>query len=745
MSTSPLLAAPHTLPTPAPKQYPIVVARIKTALLWLCLVALFFAFTPKLAAKGAPFAHYAQLEIALTSCGMHLNGHEFCQERDPHRFIQTHCMCQNENALATAAHCYVTAYPDQIDSFLAMCNKNYDVGLTRSRFDSAVAFYNEKAAEVSKQPEAETGTDTTGSPKDFTSILDHPLKLNDSLILTYREMYDMFLGNYNRSIEYGNYMIAFWLVVLSMVAVGNWCKVLLPGFCKRFTGPTSNWIRKKITLPALFGRYKTNEKPFLRVLDWLVPTRAETLIMVAFTAFVAFLSTHYIRYIEGDPFYDRTRALLRYYAIRTGILGIYLLPISVLFAGRNNILQWITRWEYATFVTFHRWISRIMVILLLVHSNNYALMLRMQKSDKVHEAYVIWGVIGTYCGVIILFQSLLVLRRKWYEAFLIIHILLAGLFMVGAWFHVKDLNFLWFAYCSVWLWLLDRVLRIHRLVTFGFPMAEVKLYEDNTLKVSVKKPEGFEAEGGGHCFVHFLHWYCFWQSHPFTYTIVGDNIIFYVKVKEGVTQTLGEYLKTHPRQSAFIRVAVEGSYGEATPAAKYDTSVFVAGGNGIPGIYAEAIQAAKSQNYTRKVKLMWVVREYHSLLWFYDELISLKGSPIEVEVYVTRPAHQIAPGGDRDKLAQLLNTYTHAYYMSTSTFSDPVEQLKKDLEHVEFKEGRPDIQQIVRTNVKESLGSVAFVTCGHPVMVDDLRHEVVQAIGSESKRVDFFEQLQVWS
>lgn len=742
MSNTPLLTAAQ--PQPHKSNFLVNLLRIKTILLFLCLVALFFAFTPEQAAKGAPFAHYEQLEIAMTSCGMHLIGHDFCEEREPGMFVQTGCLCKNENALATAAHCYITAYPEQVGSFIDMCNKNYDVGLTRSQFDSAVLFYNEKAAETAKQDTDEVESNGR-KEKGMTKILDHPLKLNDSLIFTYREMYDMFLGNYNRSIQYGNYMIMFWLVVLGMAAVGNWCKVLVPKLSNQFTGPTSNWIRRKVTLPALFGRYKTNEKPFLRFLDLLVPTRAETLILGTFTAFVAFLSLHHIHYIEGDPFYNKFRALLRYYAIRTGILGIYLFPVSVLFAGRNNILQWVTRWEYATFVTLHRWVSRIMMLLLFIHSNNYALMLKQMKSHKLEELYIFWGIIGTYSGIIIIVQSLLVLRRRWYEAFLIMHIILAGLFMVGAWLHVKELNFLWFAYCSAWLWLLDRVMRIHRLVTFGFPLAEVKLYEDNCLKVSVKKPEGFEAEGGGHCFVHFLHWYCFWQSHPFTYTVVGENIIFYVKVKEGVTQTLGEFLQSHPDQTAHIRVAVEGSYGEATPAAKYNTSVFVAGGNGIPGIFAEAIQAAKSQNYKRKVKLLWVVREYPAVLWFYDELISLKGSPIETEIYVTRPAHRIAPEGERDKSAQLLNTYTHAYYMSTLALSDPVEQLKKDLEHITFKEGRPDIRQIVRSNVKESIGSVAFVTCGHPIMVDDLRHEVVQAIGMDQKRVDFFEQLQVWS
>lgn len=722
------------------KPNPTFISRIKFTLLSLGLVICFIAFMPELARRSAPFGRYAELEIALSSCGMHLRGYDFCEEKEQDSFIQKKCMCTNENALATASHCYVAAYPEQIANFIDMCNRNYLAGLTRAKFDSAVSLYDLKARSII----ADLLSDLVSS----TKILHHPLKLNDSVIYVYKDMYDQFLGNYNRSIVYGFYLVEFWLVVFGIVAIGNWAKFLFPHFCKKFTGPSSNWIRKNITLPALFGRYKTNEKPFMKFLDLLVPTRAETLILLVFTALVCCLCVYNIRYVEGDPFFTRTEAYLRYYAVRTGILGSYLLPFSVLFAGRNNILQWITKWEYATFVTFHRWISRLMVLLIIIHSSNYAVMLKGKTRVKFTKQFIICGYLGTFCGIATIIQGLLVLRRKWYEAFLLLHIVLAAGYMLGAWFHVKDLYFLWFYYCSVYLWLSDRVLRIHRLCSFGFPVAVVKLYEDNTLKVAVRKPKGFEAEGGGHCFLHFLRWNCFWQSHPFTYTVVDNSIIFYVKVKEGVTKLLGEYLENHPERTAHIRVAVEGSYGGATPAFRYDTGVFVAGGNGIPGIYAEAIHAAEAlpPNSDRKIKLIWVVREYHSLLWFYDELISLKETPIEVEMYVTKPAPRISlTEGKGDKLALLHNTYTHSLYLSTSTIGDPVKQLKSELKHIEFKEGRPNIQSIVSTSVKESLGSVAFVTCGHPIMVDDLRHEVVQIIGKDHKRVDFFEQLQVWA
>ncbi|KAJ8138919.1 hypothetical protein OY671_007868, partial [Metschnikowia pulcherrima] len=74
-----------------------------------------------------------------------------------------------------------------------------------------------------------------------------------------------------------------------------------------------------------------------------------------------------------------------------------------------------------------------------------------------------------------------------------------------------------------------------------------------------------------------------------------------------------------------------------------------------------------------------------------------------------------------------------------------VEILNEHFPHVTFKYGRPSMDAIVDEETEEAANSAAFITCGHPVMVDDLRYAVVQKIDKTEKRVDFFEQLQVWA
>ena len=84
---------------------------------------------------------------------------------------------------------------------------------------------------------------------------------------------------------------------------------------------------------------------------------------------------------------------------------------------------------------------------------------------------------------------------------------------------------------SIAIWAADRTIRLGRLVSFGLPVADVALLSDDTIRVSVSKPNHWTAAPGGHAFVQFLRPTIFWQSHPFTFieTPDGNSIVFIVK------------------------------------------------------------------------------------------------------------------------------------------------------------------------------------------------------------------------
>ena len=718
---------------------------------------------------GAPYTHYGLAGRIASSCSGAVSATAtFCDPTSPYAYT---CYCIDPNALAMIAGCY-HILDKMSPEFVSKLSEKCEISGLSISFDQFEAAYDNYTS-LAKDP---------ADIKDFNATIpiDIPVKLNSTLVKLYVEAYDQFLGNYDDSLYYGSGVLGYWAFVFLVATIVNWSKIIFPGLVGKFTGPISNKWRKHITLPAAASKNKTNEKPFLKVFDFLVPSRLETLILVGFVAVTIACCSANIRSVENDPvFATRRLAIVRYVADRTGIVVSVNMPLLILFAGRNNFLQWLTRWNFATFIAYHRWVARVIFILVVIHAACFttSFCIYGYYAADMKETYLIWGTLATVAGGIIMVQGMLYLRRKWYEMFLIIHIIMAALFIGGAWIHVDELGYVWFYYATVAVWVFDRLVRIGRLVVFGCPKSEVILLADETLKVIVPKPSYWKSVPGGHAFIHFMRPSCFWQSHPFTFTSSEDQdkIVLYCKVKGGVTHGLYQYLATHPGRTTQIRVALEGPYGESTAAKRYDSAVFVAGGNGIPGIYSEIHDLAirSKSNIKQSLKLVWVVREYRSLYWFYEEMLALKGTKINTTIYITKPESHayveefnnriplITNESDSDadiavekKHEKIEDNYSFKEKDSSgdSSSEEPVDKnriieiVKSELSHVTFKEGRPSMEEMVLQEIDESNGSVAFVTCGHPVMVDDLRHSVVKNLdNSKGKRVEFFEQLQVWA
>jgi hypothetical protein len=62
------------------------------------------------------------------------------------------------------------------------------------------------------------------------------------------------------------------------------------------------------------------------------------------------------------------REIMAYVLFRTGVYAYIMAPLLFLFAGRNNILLWLTNWSHSTFLVLHRWIARIFTLQAILHS-----------------------------------------------------------------------------------------------------------------------------------------------------------------------------------------------------------------------------------------------------------------------------------------------------------------------------------------------------------------------------------------
>lgn len=582
-----------------------------------------------------------------------------------------------------------------------------------------------------------------------SGIVDFPIKLNSETVNTYKQAFVTLYGNKDLSAFFGLALLAYWLAVFTIASLVNLFLHMFPRSRLYFNGSFSAFFRFFFTLPA-FHKSQSYSKRVWGCLAFYAPSRMQTVVTTLFAAGAVVCCCVGFHTLEEDPLHNNSvhLALVHYIANRTGIVSTFLVPLVVLMAGRNNFLQWTTGWHYGTFMTYHRWIARVTVLIALIHAILATVVLVMKRIpfELATGWYVVWGIVATAASLGIIVQSFLHIRRKYYSVFYLLHVLFGIAFLGGTLPHLAKLGYLFLIYTAFLVWGLDRLARLGRMIVFGFPMAQVTVCSNETLRVEIPRPRWWLPVPGGHVWLSFG--VNLWMSHPFTICPCVDDentIVFLCAVKLGATLKMLEEIKKSLSKSLSVRVTVEGPYGGPAPTKAHDNVVYVAGGNGVPGMFSEAYYLAKrAADSQQAVKLVWSVREPKSLAWFYKELSALADTKVEATVYVSR-----MPKDDEISLSDDLLTFlTSTAAASRSSFADEktlADSLADAFPHVEFVSGRCDVEALVERETMLSRESVAFVCCGHPAMVDDLRAAVVNKISRTTKRVDFFDQLQGWS
>lgn len=691
------------------------------------IIAVFWLVAAVLA-KDVPFNFWGDLKTSVLACSACVRELEplWPQQKEPRD------ICSNKLAYMTMAGCLMEGYPtlQLVQYFLASCQSR---GAKRNITDfyEAYAYYNLSAETITPD----------------TTTVSEPIRLNASHIDMYMDAFSILYNNKDRSIYYGLVILGYWALVFLVAAAANFVTMMFPKLRLCFNGTVSLAIRRFFTMPPLFRKSRLYAKKSLGFIHFYAPSRLETLVLAGFLGLTTILCVIDYKCVEKDPLHiTETVAYAHYAANRTGIISCVLVPFVVLLSDRNSILQWMTRWNHATFLLYHRWVARVTILLVVLHSALAVVKVSLSHLffQLIGQWYLVWGVIGTVVGVMLCFHSILYLRRRWYEYFYILHVIFGVIFLVASWVHLLDLGYLFLILISVVIWSLERLIRAIRVVTFGFPNATVTICAEETLRVEIPKPKHWNPIPGGHGWLTFGN--RFWQSHPFTlYTSVTekDSIVFLCGVKLGVTGFLAKQIQSSGGDSIRIRVTVEGPYGESTPCKTHSSAVFIAGGNGFPGIFSEVYDLAmRSPDSTQRLKFYWIIRELKSLDWVFEELEALAATKVEASIYVTRPDQQ------KEKIDEFdMDTFLEDYSEEKSLSFEvcTFKEVAQAFPHIKFYKGRANISELVDREVEECTTSVAFISCGHPAMVDDLRVSVVNKLAHTDKRIDCFDQLQSWA
>jgi predicted ferric reductase len=287
-------------------------------------------------------------------------------------------------------------------------------------------------------------------------------------------------------------------------------------------------LKPYLVYPSTIGSYQ------VRPLPWLIgnaPTVGQASYIFLFTALNVILCA--VNYGSAQPHpwgFSKRDEILAYIGYRTGHIGYALLPLVVLFSSRNNVLLWLTNWSYGTYLLLHRWVARLFAVQAIVHS--ITLLLTYQGSGSYAAESVLpywsWGIVATVLTCAMLILSLLYFRRIAYEAFLVLHIVLAVFVIAGCWYHVVlkwGYNFYdnWL-YAAVAVWFFDRAVRVLRVLKNGLRYAHVTELGADYVRVDVPGVRCAATPGlVGYVGFPTLHPLRPWENHPFS---LNSSVLF---------------------------------------------------------------------------------------------------------------------------------------------------------------------------------------------------------------------------
>lgn len=289
----------------------------------------------------------------------------------------------------------------------------------------------------------------------------------------------------------------------------------------------------------------------------------------------------------------------------------------VFLALKNTPLAFLTAYSHERLNILHQIAGATTFLYLFLHAcmyTNYFLAAgRGQEifSEDLNIAGIVAGF--AFLGLIV---SGVVLRSRWYEAFLAVHIPCFIVAVITAGYHQPNLakkGLLIGPIVMAVIWGTDRLIRGTRMLAnlLGGTYAVIEpLPHGGTRIVLSKKPFGFSGAtaAGRHAFVWIPGIRTF-ESHPFTIASADSaSAEFVVNSYDGFTRDLHTHAVQNP--GARLRVAVDGPYGTMPDPLAFDKVVLIAGGSGATftfGLAARMLNGMGAEAQ-KEIVFIWAVK-----------------------------------------------------------------------------------------------------------------------------------------
>ena len=413
-------------------------------------------------------------------------------------------------------------------------------------------------------------------------------------------------------------------------------------------------------------------------------------------------------------------------------------------------IQTLTRTSHETLNAYHQALGRIITLLVFLHAAFY-LNFYVQANilgNKLKEAYVLCGVVGSVAFAAIGTTALSPVRRWSYRVFYIVHVVLATALLPVLFFHVHHIRI--YLYETLVIYALNALTRWLSVSTRRGTVRSIP----NTSLVEVSIP--CDARGssprlltdyrpGQHAYVSLTRSSLSrtFQSNPLTAVSVPStdkHLKFVARALDGNTKKLAKIAGKDSGVEA--NLAIEGPYGLNTLDDKllqYDRVLFVAGGVGatfVLPLYRQLLadlSPGKGSYRRQKVTFIWIAKSESEVAWAIPTHQREKDGFVErLKVCITG-ASTSATGVDENGM-DYNDGGAEAVFINEDDGIELEEQkqlladgnepatTRNDLP---ISIGRPDLRRLVHQALSHGNSErVAIVTCGPRALSQSLRREI---------------------
>ncbi|OJJ42843.1 hypothetical protein ASPZODRAFT_28925 [Penicilliopsis zonata CBS 506.65] len=514
-------------------------------------------------------------------------------------------------------------------------------------------------------------------------------------------------------------------------------------------------LKRHVRYAPLFAHRHSRELRLLagRLHMGTVPLRLEAALLVGYMVLnVVFI----LSLVDWWQTFPEKMYQLKYAA---GHLAVMNLPALVLTAGRNNPLIPLLGLSFDTFNLVHRWLGRLVGVEAVVHMACVLSSMVYRTgweatAQSFQKSFYFCGLTALIGFVVIFVQALSPIRHAFYEFFLHFHIALAIMAFAGLWYHLQGLTQQRVLMAALILWGLDRIGRFVLLAWRNCgkrrTTARLEFLPGSVVRVDVVMARPWSVRAGQYAYL-YVPSLGLWTSHPFSVAWSGrersagsekrssndsfnallggkeqTTVSFLVKKRGGFTRRLLEKVERSVDCRLDVAALAEGPFGGIHSLVSYGTVVLVAGGIGIthPMSYLhQLMQGFATTTATRRVNLVWVVREIDHLSWIQPWMTSLFAHPsltntnhanhyfqfpclsLRVDVYVTCPSWAV--DGD--------------YSFATTPGEIPWTHAAPPAVPVRITNGKPAVSEIVAAESAAQVGAMAVSVCGPGGLGDDVR------------------------